>query len=246
MVLKRFLSTYSMIIGLGLCIITTLAWADSSLSKDFQKANQLYSQGNYKQALENYKMIERFLFGKQSPSLYYNIGNTYYKLGNYPYALLYYLKAEKLDPYDKDLQQNIRLCREKLGLQQETGFFEYVSKMRLEFWVIILAILFWIEVAILLSSINTAYKITMVVFLSLLFALSSVGALLSYGWHNTKRYLVVERTKLFSGPSEKEKIVAVLDPGVVLKKVSQMRFWVKVKAPENITGWVDSSKLGDI
>jgi len=54
-----------------------------------------------------------------SGQLYYNIANCYYQLGEYPWAILYYYRAEKLCPRDYKIQQNLRLALHKLGLDDK-------------------------------------------------------------------------------------------------------------------------------
>lgn len=48
--------------------------------------------------------------------LYYNLGNTYYQLNQYPWAILYYLKAESLMPRDEKILRNLELARQRLGI----------------------------------------------------------------------------------------------------------------------------------
>lgn len=74
---------------------------------------------SFNEALSYYLEMEndydpRFGNGK----LYYNIGNTYFQLEAYPWAVLYYLRAEALMPRDKRVERNLQLARSKLSLPQ--------------------------------------------------------------------------------------------------------------------------------
>ena len=65
----------------------------------------------------------------QEPSgkLFYNIGNCYYQLRKYPWALLYYLRAEKWMPRSEKVQQNMALAIEKVGGEKpRSSIFESV------------------------------------------------------------------------------------------------------------------------
>ncbi len=73
------------------------------------KANDAYAMGEYNNAAGIYGMIEKG--GYASAGLYYNMGNTYYKLGNKGKAILYYEKALKLDPSNKDVKINLEIAR---------------------------------------------------------------------------------------------------------------------------------------
>lgn len=60
--------------------------------------------------------------------LYFDIGNTYFQLEQYPWAILYYLKAESLMPRDEVVKHNLALARAKLdiALPENTNFFNDV------------------------------------------------------------------------------------------------------------------------
>ncbi|CRX38926.1 tetratricopeptide repeat protein [Estrella lausannensis] len=93
-----------------------------------EEAATLYSKGEnaqtvferqkyFNQALQLYQDIEnkydpRYTNGK----LYYNIGNTFYQLNQYPFAILYYLKATKLNG-DTRIQENLSTARVKAGVE---------------------------------------------------------------------------------------------------------------------------------
>lgn len=48
--------------------------------------------------------------------LYFNIANSYFQLGNYPFAALYYYKAQKLMPRDETVKRNLETALGKMGL----------------------------------------------------------------------------------------------------------------------------------
>jgi tetratricopeptide (TPR) repeat protein len=64
-------------------------------------------------ALLRYEQLYR---DHPSGRLAYNIGNTYYQQGNKPMALVYYKRAFKDIPTDKNLLHNLELVREELHL----------------------------------------------------------------------------------------------------------------------------------
>ncbi|MDD4644838.1 MAG: tetratricopeptide repeat protein [Bacteroidales bacterium] len=76
----------------------------------FDKANQLYLNGDYSSAREEYQKIINS--GFESVELYYNLGNTFYKLGQIPSAILYYEKALILNPKDVDIKFNLELANQ--------------------------------------------------------------------------------------------------------------------------------------
>ncbi len=74
----------------------------------FEKANQLYKEGKYTEAIDVYKEI--LASGLESSDLYYNMGNAYYKSEQFIYAILYYEKAHKRNPSDEDIIENLKLA----------------------------------------------------------------------------------------------------------------------------------------
>ncbi|MGE5581408.1 MAG: tetratricopeptide repeat protein [Bacillota bacterium] len=72
------------------------------------QANQEYEKGNFRKAVADYRqLVER---GYESGSLYFNLGNAYLKLGQKGWAVLYYEKAKRLIPWDRDLKTNLSLA----------------------------------------------------------------------------------------------------------------------------------------
>ena len=68
-------------------------------------ARQLYQQARYR--------FERIIEEGQvrNSKLFYNIGNTYFRLGNIGRAILFYRRAELLNPTDANLRHNLRFVR---------------------------------------------------------------------------------------------------------------------------------------
>ncbi len=76
-------------------------------------------EDSFNQALKYYTDLE----AGHDPSsgngkLYYNIGNSYFHLGAYPFAVLYYYKAQNLMPREDKVGNNLQVALAKLGLQE--------------------------------------------------------------------------------------------------------------------------------
>jgi len=76
--------------------------------ESWAQANELYAAGNFSDAEEAYKAIESS--GYVSAVLYYNLGNTYFKQQMWGKAILYYERALKLQPEDKDIVHNLEMA----------------------------------------------------------------------------------------------------------------------------------------
>ena len=94
-------------------IIPVLSFAKDDINALFDKGNQQYKQGHYKEALSFYQQIVDQ--GYESASLFYNMGNASYKESDIAAAILYYEKAHRLSPSDGDISINLRLANLKIA-----------------------------------------------------------------------------------------------------------------------------------
>ena len=76
---------------------------------EWEDGVQAYSDGNYAEAAAHWSAIEAQ--GLESADLYYNLGNAYFKSDDYARAILYYERALKLSPSDKDIRHNLEFAR---------------------------------------------------------------------------------------------------------------------------------------
>ena len=76
----------------------------------FEKAAQLYQQGQYTEAIEQYKTI--LAHGKESSALYYNLASAHYKLNHVPESIYYYEKALQLNPDNQQAKDGLLLANQ--------------------------------------------------------------------------------------------------------------------------------------
>lgn len=77
-----------------------------------QEADSAYNKEDYQQALRLYnKALEE---DGASPTLYYNLANTYYRLNNIGHAVLNYERALKLDPSFADARTNLNFVNTRI------------------------------------------------------------------------------------------------------------------------------------
>ena len=107
--MKRFL----LVIGI---LFLWVGCAGADCGADFIRANSLYKEGQFAQALSAYeKLIEE---GHGNSALYYNTANSYYKTGKPALALLNYERAARWIPRDPDLRINREVVRSKLEAEE--------------------------------------------------------------------------------------------------------------------------------
>lgn len=76
------------------------------------QARKAYEAGQFETSIQLYESILQK--GLESSILYYNLGNAYYRNKDLPSAALYYEKALKMDPTNRDIQHNIELVNSKI------------------------------------------------------------------------------------------------------------------------------------
>ena len=89
----------SLVIG----FFSILCFADNHQAQ-FDRANQLYEESQYDQALQLYLQLEKDVVNWK---LLFNIGNCYYKQNQFVKAKIYYLRAQRLQPFETSIQKNI-------------------------------------------------------------------------------------------------------------------------------------------
>ena len=100
----------------GIFLLTSIVLADQA--KDmFNKANQLYQDGQFDAAIEKYEAILAANF--ESGELYYNLANAYYKIGNIGKARLNYERSLLWLEGDEAVTQNLELLKMRLVDQIE-------------------------------------------------------------------------------------------------------------------------------
>lgn len=75
-------------------------------------ATQLYESGDYRQAAEAFLSLAKV--DGISPELYYNIANCYAQAGDLGNAILFYSRANRLDPSNKEIRNNLNYFASKV------------------------------------------------------------------------------------------------------------------------------------
>src|SRR6266478_1727312 len=74
----------------------------------FAKANQEYAAGDFKAAIDDYEELVRS--GRDTPNLFYNLGNAYFRKNDFGRAILSYERALALDPHHPEAEANLRIA----------------------------------------------------------------------------------------------------------------------------------------
>lgn len=91
-------------------MLFTMLSVKAADSNAFTAANDAYRAADYHKAV---RLYHEALRNGPSAEVYYNLGNAYYRTDNIAKALLYYEKAAKMRPMDKDIMHNIEIAQAK-------------------------------------------------------------------------------------------------------------------------------------
>ena len=226
----------------------------------FVSANNLYKNGKFEEAIEQYKAIESQEL--TSSELYYNLGNSYYKLNKVGPSIYYYEKALKLNPLNEDVKNNLifakRLALDNIEALPQTVFQKlnknYVQKLSYNQWAIV-AVVFSILASLLFllfyfsetPSKKRFYFVTSII--SFFFLISTI--FITYTQHNftikNKEAIVfAEETEVRNAPTLNSEEVFTLHEGTKVIVLDEVDNWKKIKLIDGKIGWIISSEIKEL
>jgi tetratricopeptide (TPR) repeat protein len=220
----------------------------SELIQLYIQANSLYEKKEYVEAAEVYNLISSRV---RNGNVYYNLGNTYFKLGQRGKAILYYERAKRLMPRDKDIRKNLRYA---ISLNEDKTYAPFSS---------------------ILGSLITIDELTFLLFLfSLFLAAAIVVYILFYdtGMKKIARYAIftfggillfcfiililsvhisnipgaivlISEISAKSSPDEGSTILFSLHEGTMVEIERMRGKWAKIKLSDGTAGWVLSNRI---
>jgi tetratricopeptide (TPR) repeat protein len=86
-------------------------------------AAEAYRLGNFKKSIELYESVvaQYRSQGKESPEIYYNLGNAYFRDGQMAKSILNYERALLLNPGDDDIRHNLQFARTRIEDKIDTS-----------------------------------------------------------------------------------------------------------------------------
>ena len=226
---------------------------------DLTLANNAFQEQNYQKAEEEYMKVANE--GVKNFELFYNLGNTYFKLNDLGNARLYYEKAAKFEPMNKELNENIAMLlasiKDKEDIQR--SFVETILRKvyfafsinLLGVFVLTFFILMMAFIVLLIMSRSAVLKRIVKIFLVILavifFLVTVTEVMRIRDFYTDDSAVILDETVIaYSGPSDDFPQVFTIHDGL---KVSIERFdndWVLIKLPSGNGGWVLITTLGII
>jgi len=246
------LSKYAKISVLSVFFILVLVSSISASAQndEFTMAEKFYEEKDYESAIRMYRSLLNQ--GVVSANLYFNMGNACFKNGDLGHAVLYYLRAKRLAPDDRDIIDNLEFARKFARVQMEgvelnpiyTFFTSLVDSYRLDTLGWVTSVFFVLFVIVLcfrfgLGFNNFLLRFSMIATLVLFLGMASLSA---FKYRITylvpKAVIIVEQSEVLTGPSEQSDIEFEGAPGLVVEILSESADYYQVLFENKRRGWI--------
>jgi tetratricopeptide (TPR) repeat protein len=227
--------------------------------KEFSAINSLYEKGDYRRAIDAYYgLAARYRI--QCMSLCYNLANAYYKTGDLGRAILFYRKAQKLAPRDKEVADNLRSAQAKAGVliaaprsSPTRGVGRRIVKLFSLFEGVAASLTFrWLLIISVIVTLFFGRKrrgfVRLCVALAILFYLSLGATLYKAYVQRSYRQAVVLRTSspVKVRPGDNQPTLRELKEGTTVRLQSNRNGWCKIGMDSGKTGWIRERDIGEI
>jgi len=225
----------------------------SDLKSDFIRANDLYKDSQYAQAIVIYEAILKS--GYASGNLYYNLGNCYFKKNELGRAMLNYERALVFIPGDSDLRSNYDYLRStlNLGAKDSAGgrgalWLDRISQaFTIDGLTLFLALLFWIiffgiAVAMFYPRFRMVLK-PWLIGLGVLFLCGGGILFRNIDQFNQAAIVVSKEAEVKFEPAQSATTYFKLTEGEKLQVLELSGGWLKIKRLDGKIGWMADAAL---
>ena len=218
----------------------------------FEKANSLYNNESYSDAIKEYQKI--LSSGNHSLSIYFNLANAHYKLNQIGQSIYYYEKALQLDSQNDDVLTNLVFANnmriDKIEVIPSTGFSKIFSSIVNTFsfntWAIcavIFMILFVLNFVAYSQSSFTKRKRYFFMISMFSFFISILTVAFAYQQEKStikEKYAIVfaKESLVKSEPKLNSNEAFELHEGTKVKVLEIFEGWTKIKLTNGSVGWI--------
>ena len=222
----------------------------------FKESNDLYTNGDYQNAVEGY--LDILKSGFESAELYFNIGNSFYKLNNIPESNYYYEKAKSISPNDDDILTNLSFAQNLRIDKIETLPVTDVQNLKLSIldllsekgWPFMLISLIWMmcfAFTFYILSNDSKFKRSFFS-ISLLFLILSSFTLfvnIEKKKNSEIKYAIIydKEIEVWSEPNNISELKFLLHEGTKVKQIDVIEDWINIQLENGTIGWIQSSSL---
>ena len=230
------------------CIFATLVWAQTA-QEYLMLGNSAYQKGEYAQAKQDYQ--NAINEGGNSAELYFNIANASAKLNKKGEALLYYMRALVEQPRLREAEANLKLFAKDNGMKlpEKSSVEMYLLELSQFEWVILTAITFWIVIGLIFIPRMYIKKISVYIFLAIIFAIITVvgiiGIIKCNNINNTAIALN-DDVALRLSPTPNAPISSTIQEGTFARVLKYKDNYIYVRTSSGKVGWAEKTQLTPI
>ncbi len=223
----------------------------------FNKANDAYADGNYKEATRLYEKVLNE--GYVSPELYYNLANAYYKQEKIAPSIYYYEKALQLSPGEDYILNNLRFAQNMtvdeidvvpLSKIEETkrAFIFYLNYNQWAYVAIGWSFLCLLAFIVYLFGTKPFLKRSFFSLSILAFLFSIASFFMAHTQENLLSkdnfgIIFSEEIDVFSEPNSSSRVLFSLHEGTKVNVVDEFRDYQKIELANGSTGWVNAGRI---
>ena len=245
----------ALIVALSLLLGCAASAAADAPSDQFNLGNRHYEQKNYDSAVVVYTQLVNQ--GLESAPLYFNLGNASFRSGDLGHAVLYYLRAQRLDPTDPDIAANLDFARRYTSVQMEgvalnpvSSLFEsIVAPYRLSTLGWAASAFFFVLFAFLIARFGYAWRGALVrtgIWLSLIL-LVTVSLLTTVKYHHDyiirRAVILAQESVVHTGPSDLSEKELDGAPGLIVEILAESGNYYNVLFENKRRGWIRKDQV---
>ncbi len=228
---------------------------ESQKTELFFKANQEYQEQKFSEAKDKYEKLINS--GITNGYLFYNLGNCYFKLNSPGKARLYYLKAQKYIPRNKDLNANLNSLMENISDKTESSESSQIFK-KIFFWydmlsfqeTLIIFLFLWsftfLLIIIRIFIASEFFKASLFIFI-LLTSLFCLNTEIKFFQQNEKKAIVIVNESNVKSSTDINSItIFKVHQGAFLKITESSGNWSKIEFSKDKQGWIQNSSIESI
>ncbi|MGB3210657.1 MAG: tetratricopeptide repeat protein [Desulforhopalus sp.] len=237
------------ILLVGLLLSATAGNADTAVEKLFREGNEAYSRGDYAQAISKYEQITAT--AGYSPSVLYNLANSYAMSGKTGRAILNYERALRLSPSDSDIAGNLQLVKKENGLfpKESSGAERFFGLLSLNQWTALLPVSLLLFTGFMIAARKYRFSRQLSIGVGtgclLLLCLATTGTLFRYQFFNPS-VVVSPEVKLFISPFESSAPIGALQEGRLVYPQKNHGNFTYVTDETDRKGWIPSSLIESV
>ena len=230
-------------IAASLLLTFYVAVAHAEQADRFEKANEEYAAGRYKEAIALYSDVAQS--GNVSATLFYNLGNAWFRSGDMGQAILNYQRALALEPQHPEAQANLRVARDKArALELRSRWWERFVAPTAHF-TIVAAASFWCgafavaAAALCRRGRSTALKLGALAAL-ILSAIAIAALYARETGPRGKSFAIVTAKNIQArlATADNAGAVLALPPGSEITILSHRGDWMYAALPNDLRGWI--------